>query len=127
MPTRTGDSREKDLLNYRLYSQTKVRLEELEKKLFQESVYEGMFSTNEPKNLAKDSMELEAGENDYETKLGKKLMEGRKSGDEEKFEKHTSKSKTVNSSVSEMPNVENLESCDTILLHSDANDKTSHL
>ena len=124
MPTRTGDSTEKDLLNYRLYTQTKVRLEELEKKLFQESVYEGMFSRNKPKNLAKDSMELEAGKNDYETELGRKLTEGGKSGDEENFEKHTFTSKTVNS-VSKMPNVENLESYDTILPHSDSNDNDS--
>ena len=118
MPTRTSDSVEKDLLNYRFYAQTKVRLEELEKKLFQESVFEGMFSRNKPKNLAKDSMEPEAGKNDYETELGKKLMEE---------EKHTSTNKTINSSVSEMPNVENMESYDT-LPHSDSKDNdSSHL
>ena len=128
MTTAKIDSIEKDLLNYRLYAQTKVRLEELEKKLFKENVYEDMFSRNKPKNLAKDSMQPEAGKNDYETELGKKLMVEGKSEDKENFEKHTSTSKSVTTSMSEMPNVENLETDDTMLPHSDSSDNdSSHL
>ena len=44
MPSITINDVQKDLADYRLYAQTKIKLEELEKKIFQESVYEGLFS-----------------------------------------------------------------------------------
>ena len=66
MPTGTTDSIEKDLLNYRLYAQTKVRLEELEKNCFKRVCMKACFLETEQKTLPMIA---------YNRRLGKMITE----------------------------------------------------
>ena len=111
MPSITINDVQKDLADYRLYAQTKIKLEELEKKIFQEIVYEGLFSRVRSGSHADSNRTVDSKvkEGRHVPKIIRKIKEKRTEPNVENSMIRTMLNSTLNASLVAMPDVENLE------------------